>query len=173
MEIFSHTKSVIAQLIDIGMSLVALAIVLSILIGGSLPFFGSVVSNLTGLVTALGSNGLVGLIVVGMILWLFSSRMAVVARKSRRGAERKLPASSRRLTQMEKVSDILWTSITVLFQLVLVGLLAGLLLGEAGGPVVGSVLVNTKSLLAALNPAAAAVVFVLYLIYRQYRGKEA
>jgi hypothetical protein len=35
------------------------------------------------------------------------------------------------------------------------------------------VLVNTKSLLAALNPAAAAVVFVLYLIYRQYRGKEA
>jgi|RhiMetdeSRZDD1v2_1073273.scaffolds.fasta_scaffold530032_1 hypothetical protein len=74
---------------------------------------------------------------------------------------------------MEKVSDILWTSITVLFQLVLVGLLAGLLLGEAGGPVVGSVLVNTKSLLAALNPAAAAVVFVLYLIYRQYRGKEA
>jgi hypothetical protein len=46
-----------------------------------LPFFGSVVSNLTGLVTALGSNGLVGLIVVGMILWLFSSRMAVVARK--------------------------------------------------------------------------------------------
>ena len=61
---------------------------------------------------------------------------------------------------MEKVSDILWTSITVLFQLVLVGLLAGLLLGEAGGPVVGSVLVNTKSLLAALNPAAAAVVFV-------------
>ena len=81
MEIFSHTKSVIAQLIDIGMSLVALAIVLSILIGGSLPFFGSVVSNLTGLVTALGSNGLVGLIVVGMIMWLFSSRMTAVARK--------------------------------------------------------------------------------------------
>jgi hypothetical protein len=81
MEIFSHTKSVIAQLTDIGMSLVALAIVLSILIGSSLPFFGSVVSNLTGLVTALGSNGLVGLIVVGMIVWLFSSRMPVGAHK--------------------------------------------------------------------------------------------
>jgi ABC-type enterochelin transport system permease subunit len=81
MEIFSHTKSVIAQLIDIGMSLVALAIVLSILIGGSLPFFGSVVSNLTGLVSSLGSNGLVGLIVVGMIMWLFSSRMSLAVRK--------------------------------------------------------------------------------------------
>jgi hypothetical protein len=81
MEIFSNTKSVIAQLIDIGMSLVALAIVLSILIGGTLPFFGSVVANLTGLVNALGSNGLVGLIVVGMIMWLFSSRMTMAVRK--------------------------------------------------------------------------------------------
>jgi ABC-type enterochelin transport system permease subunit len=81
MEIFSQTKSVIAQLIDIGMSLVALAIVLSILIGGSLPFFGSVVSNLTSLVSGLGSNGLVGLIVVGMIMWLFSSRMSLAVRK--------------------------------------------------------------------------------------------
>jgi hypothetical protein len=81
MEIFSQTKSVIAQLIDIGMSLVALAIVLSILIGGTLPFFGSVVSNLTGLVNALGSNGLVGLIVVGVIMWLFSSRMSYAVSK--------------------------------------------------------------------------------------------
>jgi hypothetical protein len=81
MEIFSNTKSVIAQLIDIGMSLVALAIVLSILIGGTLPFFGSVVANLTGLVNALGSNGLVGLIVVGMIMWLFASRTTMAVRK--------------------------------------------------------------------------------------------
>jgi len=74
---------------------------------------------------------------------------------------------------MDKVNDILWTSITLLFQLVLVGVLAGLLLGEAAGPIVGAVLANTKSFLAALNPAAAAVVFVLYLIWRQFRGKEA
>jgi hypothetical protein len=81
MEIFSQTKSVIAQLIDIGMSLVALAIVLSILVGGTLPFFGSVVSNLMSLVSGLGSNGLVGLIVVGMIMWLFSSRMTLATPK--------------------------------------------------------------------------------------------
>jgi hypothetical protein len=81
MDIFSHTKSVIAQLIDIGLSLVALAIVLSILVGGSLPFFGSVISNLTGLVTALGSSGLVGLIVVALIMWLFSGRMPAAASK--------------------------------------------------------------------------------------------
>ena len=74
---------------------------------------------------------------------------------------------------MNKLNDILWTSITTLFQLVLVGVLVGLLLGEAAGPIVGSVLTNTKSLLSALNPAAAAVVFVLYLIWRQFRSKEA
>jgi hypothetical protein len=74
---------------------------------------------------------------------------------------------------MEKVSDILWRSITLLFQLVLVGVLVGLLLGETAGPIIGAVLANTKSLLGALNPAAAAVVFVLYLIWRQFRGKEA
>ena len=74
---------------------------------------------------------------------------------------------------MEKMNEILWTSITLLFQLVLVGVLAGVLLGDAAGPVVGSVLANTKSLLSALNPAAAAVVFILYLIWRQFRSKEA
>ena len=81
MEIFSQTKSVIAQLTDIGLSLVALAIVLSILIGGSLPFFGSVVKKHTGLVYGLGISGLVGLIVVGQIMLLFSSRMQMAMRK--------------------------------------------------------------------------------------------
>ena len=74
---------------------------------------------------------------------------------------------------MDTISNILWTSITLLFQLVLAGILIGLLLGDAAGPAIGSVLDNTKNLLSALNPAAAAVVFVLYLIWRQFRGKEA
>ena len=46
-----------------------------------MPFFGQVVDNLTGLVGKLGSNGLVGLIVLGLILWLFSGRGTAVARK--------------------------------------------------------------------------------------------
>jgi hypothetical protein len=69
---------------------------------------------------------------------------------------------------MEKATGILWSSITLLFQLLLAGVLVGLLLGEAAGPVVGSVLANTKAFLSALNPAAVAVAFVLYLIYRQF-----
>ncbi len=74
--------------------------------------------------------------------------------------------------KMEKVTEILWSSITVLFQLVLAALLVGLLLGEAAGPVVGSVLANTKAFLSALNPTAAAVAFILYLIWKQFRPQQ-
>ena len=69
-----QVKSVISELIDVGILLLALAIVLSLLVGGNLPFFGSVVDNIAGLVKTLGDNGLVGLIALGIILWVFSKR---------------------------------------------------------------------------------------------------
>ena len=83
MDMFGHVKNVVRELIDISLVLIALAIVLSILVGGTvpMPFFGNVVTNLTDLVGKLGSNGLVGLIVLGLILWLFSGRGTAVARK--------------------------------------------------------------------------------------------
>jgi hypothetical protein len=67
-------KAWIGAITDIGLMLLALAIVASLLVGGTLPFFGSVVGNMTALVKDLGGNGLVGLIVLGIILWLFSKR---------------------------------------------------------------------------------------------------
>jgi len=81
MDMFGQVKAVVRELIDIGLVLIALAIVLSILVGGTLPFFGSVIDNLTGLVGKLGSNGLVGLIVLGVILWLFSNRGGTPSRR--------------------------------------------------------------------------------------------
>ena len=58
MDIFGSIKSVVRELIEIGLVLIALAIVLSILVGGTLPFLGDVVGNLTTLVKNLGNNGL-------------------------------------------------------------------------------------------------------------------
>lgn len=83
MDIFGSIKSVVRELIDVSVVLIALAIVLSILVGGSLPFLGNVVANMTALVKDLGSNGVVGLIVLGVILWLFQNRggSAAAARK--------------------------------------------------------------------------------------------
>jgi hypothetical protein len=44
------------------------------LVGSNLPFFGTVSANIMALVKDLGGNGLVGLIALGIILWLFSNR---------------------------------------------------------------------------------------------------
>ena len=67
-------KAVIGQIVDIGLALVAVAIVATVLFGTTLPFFGGVVANLVAIVKTLGENGLVGLIALGVIIWLFGKR---------------------------------------------------------------------------------------------------
>jgi len=52
-----------------------LGIVCALLVGGqNIPFFGNVAANIMTFVKDLGANGLVGLIALGFILWLFSNR---------------------------------------------------------------------------------------------------
>jgi hypothetical protein len=49
-------------------------IVAALLVGSNLPFFGDVTNNIMALVKSLGDGGLVGLITLGIIIWLFSDR---------------------------------------------------------------------------------------------------
>ena len=74
MDVLARIKGWIGSLTEIGLMLLALAIVAGLLVGGTLPFFGGVVNNIIALVKDLGANGLVGLIAIGVILWLFSQR---------------------------------------------------------------------------------------------------
>jgi ABC-type enterochelin transport system permease subunit len=74
MDAMVRAKMWIGGLTDIGLMLLALAIVAALLVGGNLPFFGGVVTNIVGMVADLGKNGLVGLIAVAIIAWLFSKR---------------------------------------------------------------------------------------------------
>jgi ABC-type enterochelin transport system permease subunit len=67
-------KRFIGQVTELGLLLIALAIVLDILTTGTLPFFGGVVGELIALIQTLGDNGVVGLIAVAIILWLFAKR---------------------------------------------------------------------------------------------------
>jgi hypothetical protein len=67
-------KGWVAELTELGLMLLALAIVLALLIGSNIPFFGAVTANIMAWVKDLGSNGLVGLITLGIVLWLFSNR---------------------------------------------------------------------------------------------------
>jgi|TARA_B100001964_G_C13909873_1_gene455380 hypothetical protein len=59
----------------ISLTLVTLGIVWQVLFGNSIPFIGGengdIVGNITDIVAGLGSAGLVGLITVGIVIWLF------------------------------------------------------------------------------------------------------
>ena len=67
-------KNWLGELTEIALLLIALGIVVEILFGASVPFFGGIVANLTGLISGLGQNGLVGLIALGIIIFLFRKR---------------------------------------------------------------------------------------------------
>jgi len=69
---FESVRSSIKEITELGLALLALAIVATLLVGQpNMAFLGDVVGNIMGLVAALGSAGLVGLISLGVVLWLF------------------------------------------------------------------------------------------------------
>lgn len=65
-------KSWIGGLTSVGVSLLGLAIVLQVLFGDSVVFVPvDVIGSISNIVASLGSSGLVGLITVGVIYWIF------------------------------------------------------------------------------------------------------
>ncbi len=79
MEILDKVKRWLTQITEMGLLLVALGIVLQILFGRTVSFItGDIVGNLIALIQALGENGIVGLIALAIILWLFSKRGSAV-----------------------------------------------------------------------------------------------
>ena len=66
-----NAQNAIKALTGLGLALLALGIVVSLLAGGSTPFVGNIAGNIVSLVNQLGNAGVVGLIAVGVILWLF------------------------------------------------------------------------------------------------------
>jgi hypothetical protein len=74
MRILEETKKWLGEITEIALLLIALGIAVEILFGQQVPFFGTVVANLTALISSLGQNGLVGLIALGIILFLFRKK---------------------------------------------------------------------------------------------------
>ena len=65
-------KSWIGGLTTVSISILGLAIVLQVLFGDSVVFVPvDVIGSISGIVASLGSSGLVGLITVGVIYWIF------------------------------------------------------------------------------------------------------
>ena len=61
----------VVEITENSLLMVGLTIIVEILFGQSVPFFGGVVGNLTNLISSLGENGFVGVVVMGVILFLF------------------------------------------------------------------------------------------------------
>ena len=63
----------IRSLTEAGLALIALGVVLQILFGAAVPFIGlDVVGSVVGLVTELGSEGLVGLVAIWGLWGIYS-----------------------------------------------------------------------------------------------------
>jgi len=77
MRYFEQIKQWIGEITEISLLLIALGIAAEILFGSAVPVFGGIVTNLTGLLNTLGENGLVGLVALVIILFLFHKRKAV------------------------------------------------------------------------------------------------
>jgi len=81
MHYLEEVKKWLGEITEIFLLLIALGVVVEILFGTpeqSVPFFGGIVENLTTLIASLGQSGLVGLIALGVILYLFQRRKAFV-----------------------------------------------------------------------------------------------
>lgn len=75
----------LGEITEISLLLIALGVVIEILFGDAVPFFGRVATNLTGLLSTLGENGLVGLIASGIIFFLFYRAIGLPITNSRKG----------------------------------------------------------------------------------------
>jgi|TARA_X000001036_G_scaffold324471_1_gene303035 hypothetical protein len=61
------------EIIDFGLLLIAIAIILELLFGPSTPFLGqNIIDNLVGLIQELGNAGVVGLISIAIIIYLWN-----------------------------------------------------------------------------------------------------
>ena len=67
----TRTSEWVRAIAHISILLVALGVIWQGLFGTVIPF-GNIVGNIQGLVAQVGSAGLVGLITVGILVWLFS-----------------------------------------------------------------------------------------------------
>ena len=77
MHFLETVKKWLGEITEISLLLIAIGIVVEILFGKTVPFFGGIVTNLTALLNTLGENGLVGLIALSIILFLFHRKKAV------------------------------------------------------------------------------------------------
>jgi hypothetical protein len=76
MDIINKVRGWAAGLADLGISIAALMIIVEVLGLGSIPFFPevSVISNVSGMLSTLGAEGLMGLIAIWVLYAIWNKK---------------------------------------------------------------------------------------------------
>ena len=75
MGMIDTVKNWLRQIAEVGLMLIAAAVVLEIIFGSAVPFLGvSILGNITALSAEIGDKRLVGLISLAVIIWLYNRR---------------------------------------------------------------------------------------------------
>tara|TARA_B100001123_G_scaffold4437_1_gene5848 strand:+ start:695 stop:946 length:252 start_codon:yes stop_codon:yes gene_type:complete len=75
MSMLDTVKSWLRQITEVGLLLIAAAIVLEIIFGSAVPYIGvGILDNVVALTAKLGQDGLVGIIAIGIVVWLYMRR---------------------------------------------------------------------------------------------------
>ncbi len=77
MHFFGEIKKWLGEITEIALLLIALGVAAEILFGDKVSFFTGIVQNITNLISSLGDKGLVGLVSLGIIVFLFYRKKAV------------------------------------------------------------------------------------------------
>ena len=75
MGMLDTVKGWLRQIAEVGLLVIAAAVVLEIIFGSPVQFVGvSILDNITALTRNLGEQGLVGIISIAIIIWLYLRR---------------------------------------------------------------------------------------------------
>ena len=75
MSMLGTVKNWLKQIAEVGLLVIAAAVVLEIIFGSPVDFVGlSILDNITALTRELGEQGLVGIISIAIIIWLYLRR---------------------------------------------------------------------------------------------------
>ena len=75
MNMLDTVKGWLRQISEVGLLVIAAAVVLELIFGSPVQFVGvSVLGNITALTRELGEQGLIGIISIAIIIWLYLRR---------------------------------------------------------------------------------------------------
>jgi len=75
MEWFDRARHIVVKFTEIGIALLALGIILQLLFGSATPLLGAdIAGNIMNFIKAFGGQGLVGLIAIGVVLYILNRR---------------------------------------------------------------------------------------------------